>query len=206
MDKFVWDEGLQKGYYPVDEALEVYNQSYFDKYKSYENTDIGREINDFRINFVNFFTNKDSNILDIGIGSGFFLNNRPNTYGFDVNPVAIAMLKERGLYINPYEENLLDKDISGVTCFDSFEHIKHPEGLLYEIPSRAFFIVSIPIFANKEHALKSKHFRPDEHYHYFTNVGFIAFMKDNGFHLLWTSNTETKLGRDEIYTYSFQKG
>jgi hypothetical protein len=203
IDKFIWDEALQRGYFPVDDPVSVYNQAYFDKYKGYEVTEVGKNINDFRIEYVNFFTGKDSKVLDIGIGSGFFLSNRENTYGFDVNPVAIEYLKKEGKFLDPYEDDLFD--ISCVTCFDSFEHIKHPEGLLFKIPYGCYFICSIPIFKNKEHCLASKHFRPDEHFHYFTNAGFVHFMHENKFSLCWVANREIQYGREDIYTYAFHK-
>ena len=199
---FIWDEALGKGYYPVDGTDAVYDKAYFDKYVGYESTKIGEDINKFRTSFVNSFVGEGA-VVDIGIGSGFFVKNRKNTYGYDVNPVGVKTLQDMNLFLDVYTG--LPVTIKAVTCFDSLEHIKSPERLFNVIPKGTFLITSIPIFRNKEHCLSSKHFRPDEHYHYFTHMGFINYMQTCGFAPCWMSNVETELGRDEIYTYSFIK-
>lgn len=203
IDKFLWDEQAGRGYYPVDDNTNVYDKAYFDKYVGYENTSIGEAINDFRVSYVNSFIGKSSEVIDIGIGSGFFIKTRGNTYGYDVNPIGIDFLRTKNLYIDVYKG--IPDTIKGITCFDSLEHIKCLEGLLQLIPKGTYFITSIPIFKNKEHCLSSKHFRPDEHFHYFTHKGFLEYMSSQGFATCWMSTRETDLGRDEIYTYTFIK-
>lgn len=202
MDKLLeWNDELGIGYYPVNNNGNVYDKAYFDKYVGYEELDIGKQINQFRINFTNTFC-KEGAVLDVGIGSGFFLSNRGNTYGYDVNPTGIDWLYNRNKYVDVYLDEI--SYFKGLTFFDSFEHIENPWLILRRLYNQ-YVIMSIPIFKDKEHVLKSKHFRPDEHYHYFTHQGLVNYMSGLGFSFCWMSNQETLLGRDEIYTYVFFK-
>jgi hypothetical protein len=65
--------------------------------------------------------------------------------------------------------------------------------------------MSIPIFSGKDHALASKHFRPDEHYWYFTKVGLMGFMLGLGFTCRSESSFEIALGREDIQTFAFRR-
>ena len=51
----------------------------------------------------------------------------------------------------------------------------------------------------------SKHYRPNEHYYYFTSYGLINYMKDSDFDLIKLDDFETKAGREEILTFVFVK-
>jgi hypothetical protein len=42
-------------------------------------------------------------VLDVGIGSGQFVETRPDTWGYDVNPEGIAWLKAGGRWANLYD-------------------------------------------------------------------------------------------------------
>lgn len=192
-------------FYPVNDF--VYDEAYMDKYRDYESSEIGQDINNFRaeitLNYQNGF-----GILDIGIGCGTFIEAFPDGYGYDVNPVAIKYLKENcndfGLrWVDVYEEDLSDFNV--ITFFDSLEHIEEPSNLLNRIQANTNVIVSIPIFKDLEHILKSKHFRPDEHYHYFTEQGFISYMKKMGFTYKETLSGEIEAGREDILTFVFTK-
>ena len=197
---FLWDDDLGIGYYPVDETENVYDRAYFKKYITYEDTPIGKGINDFRVEFTNTYCK--GKVLDIGIGCGTFVGSRSDTYGYDVNPTGIEWLEMRDKFVDPYLDDITS--FAGLTFFDSFEHIKNPRSILRQIKNQ-HVIMSVPIFKDREHALASKHFRPDEHYHYFTHTGLITYMHGLGFSFCWVSDNETKLGRDEIYTYAFFK-
>jgi len=196
-DNFFWSDKSGYGYYPVTNDG-VYNDSYFDKYVRYEQTTFGRELNEFRVDIVKKFV--DGAVLDIGVGCGSFIKLHGNAYGFDVCKKAVEWLKDSGLYLDPYSESLAN--VEALTFFDSLEHI----GDLWPILKRAqgkSIVASIPVFESREATLKSKHFRPDEHYHYFTIEGFQRFMDLNNFRLRWISDYETQLGRDSIMTFVF---
>lgn len=191
-DELIWFEKLGIGYFPVRNT--PYDKDYFEKYIGYENTEIGKQINQARINLVTPY-GFDS-ILDIGVGSGAFIKEIPNGKGFDVNPVAVEWLKEKGLYSDI-------KDFDAMTFWDSLEHIHNPETVLKHIKHIAF--ISCPIYKDKEHILKSKHFRPDEHYWYWTFEGLEEFMFNYGFSLIESNNMETYLGREDIGTFVFKR-
>lgn len=197
----IWLPEKEVGYYPVKNGH--YGDDYFDKYVGYEKTEIGRALNEFRVNLVNSYILKGP-VLDIGVGCGTFIKLRRNTAGYDINEKAIAWLKERKLFFNPYKgEQSLDM-FRGITFFDSLEHIEDP-GFLLEKVDKQYVFVSIPVFKDLEHILASKHFRKDEHYYYFTAESFIKYMTLLGFKLLEKRNDETKCGREDILTFVFKK-
>ena len=53
--------------------------------------------------------------------------------------------------------------------------------------------------------MKSKHFRPKEHYWYFTRQGFIDYMKQFKFKLFEIRNDEIAIGREDIVTFVFKR-
>lgn len=195
----IWIPEKGIGYYPVRERYK-YNDEYFDKYAKYELTPLGNRLNNFRVELVNKYTR--DRILDIGIGCGSFMKLRGNCVGYDINPKSIAWLKERGLYFD-LAWKAFDL-ISGITFFDSLEHIPTP-GELLDRTTNQFVFISIPIFKDLNHLLDSRHFRKDEHYYYFTREGFINYMADYNFDLLEVTNGEIKCGREDIYTFVFKK-
>lgn len=197
-DKFEWSEELGVGFYPVQDPRPVYNADYFKKYLGYAKTEIGRKLTNARIDLVNRHVGETATVVDIGIGCGQFLAERPYTFGYDVNPTAIRCLLQKDLWWDPYQY-----EANVVTMWDSLEHMRWPEDLLRRVTSWVF--VSIPIFANKEHALASKHFRTDEHYWYFTRDGLIALMKKRGYECIEQNPMEIQLGREDILSFAFMR-
>jgi hypothetical protein len=195
----VWFPEKEVGYYPVRTANK-YNDAYFDNYAQYEGEEIGKCLNDFRVSLVNEYTS--GLVLDIGIGSGTFMNRRGNCFGYDINPKAVSWLMERGMFFDPYMESLVS--VKGITFFDSLEHIRYLSKILNKI-SNQFVFVSLPIFRDLQHLLKSKHFKKDEHYYYFTKTSFIEYMLFLDFVLLEIRDDEMKCGREDIYTFVFRK-
>ena len=143
-----------------------------------------------------------SALVDVGIGSGAFIELRRSrgrtTYGYDVNPIGIAWLEQRSLLVDPH---LVSFD--AVTLWDVLEHIPDFQSLLANVRKWAF--MSLPIFHDVEHVLRSKHFKPDEHCWYFTRDGLAFAMKRCGFVLDSESNIETELGREDIGTFAFAR-
>ena len=190
-EKLVWLSKLGIGYYPVEERS--YDQEYWEKYLSYKNTDIGNRLNNARCALVSKYAFGD--VLDIGIGNGDFVEGM-DCYGYDINPAAIEWLKAIGKFKKP-------EPIYAMAFWDSLEHIHNPEPLLGMIQTYAF--VSCPIYTDRDHVLRSKHFRPDEHYWYFTKEGAELFMANYGFSLVEFNTMESELGREDIGTFVFYK-
>lgn len=192
-----WDDVLGIGYYPVDPDEAPYDASYFKKYQGYTDTDLGRAINEYRLGVVRGFVD-DLPVLDVGIGCGQFVSARGGqTFGFDVNPEGLRWLFERGLYRS------ITEPIECMTFWDSLEHISHPRKIIAN--ASRFVMMSIPIFSDAAHAQGSKHFRPDEHYWYFTNRGLRWFMQAAGFECIYQGDEESRMGREDIWTYVFRR-
>lgn len=176
----------------------VYNAEYFSKYKRYATTELGRQLNNARLSLVGRHILAESPLVDVGVGCGQFVESRPHTRGYDVCPEAVAWLKSRDLWTDPYRGS-----VENASFWDSFEHIESPGILLARVTKWAF--LSLPIFWDKDHVLRSKHFRPTEHYHYFTRIGLIRYMDMYGFVLREDNVMETKLGREDIGSFAFKR-
>jgi len=202
MDKHLlsWDVQKDLGFYPVDETW--YDKAYFEVSIKNAKSPIASELNEFRTTLVNSFTT--GLVLDFGVGCGQFLHWRKNCLGYDICPQAVAKLRKEGLFFDPYEEDLDERGIEGVTFFDSLEHLRAPEEILKRI-TKQYVFVSLPIFQNKEHVFKSRHFKPREHWWYFTHNSMRRFIKECGFKMLDCRNDETYLGRVDIYTFIFRR-
>lgn len=186
-----------RGFLEVD-STGVYGEDYFKKYEGYAGTELGRKLTAARVGLVRQFLPDESQVVDVGIGCGQFVEARPNTLGYDVNPSGVEWLIKRGLFLNPYLTF-----VHSMSFWDSLEHIREPRKILESCWGYTF--VSIPIFRDRDHVLGSKHYRPDEHYHYFTHEGFVRFMNQEGFELLGDSGMESALGREDISTFVFRR-
>jgi Methyltransferase domain len=188
------------GWYPVEAGFAPYDQDYFDSFDRNAHTALGRALMRARFEFVE--RHYRGALVDVGIGSGAFVEMRNQhgrtTYGYDVNPAGIAWLEERQLLVDPY---LVAFD--AMTLWDVLEHIPDFRPLLANV--REWLFLSLPIFRDAEHALRSKHFKPDEHCWYFTRDGLVFAMKWCGFVLVSESRIETELGREDIGTFAFRR-
>jgi hypothetical protein len=177
-----------------------YGIDYYEKYIKYESTEIAKKINKGRTAITEKYCDS---ILDIGIGSGEFIkSSQIKVFGFDINPFAIKWLKEKEIFINPFEKM---PEVGGLSFWDSLEHMKNPNSILSLVKSGQYVFISIPIFKNLIKVKESKHYRPNEHYYYFTKKGMIKYMKDSNFSFVENQNFETKSGRENILTFVFKK-
>lgn len=154
-----------------------------------------------RVNLVSAYL-RGGKIVDVGIGCGDFVREYNALFGgatgYDVNPVGISWLKRRECWRDPYAAPVKH------ACFwDSLEHIYDPSVLLRNVQETVF--VSIPIFTDIDHVRRSKHFRRDEHYWYFTSGGLLHYMKALGWRCVERTWMETDLGREDIETYVFKR-
>jgi len=178
--------------------LVAYDEPYYAKCASYEDQAIALKINAGRIALVNAHVGTNR-VVDIGIGSGEFLKKRPNTMGFDINPVAAEWLKRNDLWAHRLS------DFSAHTYWDVIEHVPEPEQYLQHVHLGGFLFTSIPIFYGLGGIRLSKHYRPGEHLYYWTQDGFVEWMALHGFMLLETQTFEIDAGRESIYSFAFKR-
>lgn len=198
VNNLVWIPEKGLGYYPVQDKNMQYDKNYFNDYVEKANTEIGRALNDARFALVSKYV-PTLDVVDIGIGSGKFVDSHPLIWGYDVNPVGIQWLKERGKFYDPYT---MSKPYA-MTFWDSLEHIKDIEAIIRRADSYVF--VSMPIYEDAAHCLKSKHFKPNEHVWYFTDWGLRLWFEEQGFDCLETNYDETNIGREGINSYVFRR-
>ena len=197
---------------PDGEKPAPYDDAYFAKYRDMADSEVGAALNTFRAMLVSRHAPLDvycppshtCSLLDVGIGDGAFLRAVApfawlSPFGFDINPAGIAYLIENGQLASFEEPASFDV----VTFWDSLEHIRDPRPAL--AAARHVALVSIPIFTDAAHAVTSRHFRPDEHFWYFTRHGFIQFADQEGFDCVDVLATETALGRDSIETFVLRR-
>jgi len=199
--RLTWWPQLGIGHYPVTAGVAPYDQEYFDRFGRDAATPLGLSLMQGRVNFVE--AHYQGTLIDVGIGSGAFVEQRNArnhlTYGYDVNPAGVRWLDERTLCVDPHVV-----PFDAMTLWDVLEHIPDYRPLLANV--RQWLFVSLPIFNDAYHVLRSKHFRPQEHIWYFTREGLVNAMKACGFGLVAESDFETALGREDIGTFAFRRG
>ena len=195
-ERLCWIPELGLGY--LDAPPIPYDEHYFGNYAALADTDIGRRLNAARVAMLRrHWSGTVGAVVDIGIGAGTFVQ-AAGVKGFDINPVGVAWLKERGLFVDPYRA-----PIDVACCWDVIEHISDPGPLLDNVRERV--LVSVPIFRDAEHVLHSKHQKKGEHFWYFTERGFLWFMDAHGWKVVETNDYESVIGREDIMSYAFAR-
>ena len=179
-----------------------YGDKYYAKIEKHKDkADMNYFINVFRSNLV---YRNCINVLDIGCGNGEFIKAfRGFAYGYDIIPKTVDWLQKEKIYIDPYKT--IPPYITGFSFWDSLEHIAEPAELIDKLPKLCYIYISIPIFEVLNKVTESKHYRPNEHYWYFTENGLINFMNECKCDCHDISNFETLQGRDSILTFVFRK-
>ena len=184
------------GYYPVPQDR-PYDEGYFVRYQQMADTPMGHALTQARVEMLNRHY-RCGPVLDVGIGAGQFVAARADTWGYDVNPAGIEWLAQRGCWADLYAGKF-----PALTFWDSLEHIDDPESAVAQAQQWVF--VSIPIFANGDAILQSKHFRKDEHLWYFTHAGLLRWFVEQGFTCYEYNDIESTLGREGIRSYAFRR-
>lgn len=180
-----------------------YDDKYFQNYVNLKNTNISRKLNNFRTKISKKYA-KTGSILDVGIGSGEFIQKSKNkVYGFDINPNGIYWLKQNDLYLNPYTDDI--SKIKVFTLWDTLEHMANPCYFLNLIKKNQILIATLPIYDDFVRIGLSKHFKKNEHLYYWTNESFEWYMEKNGFRIVETSEQENKCGRQGVKTFVCKK-
>lgn len=192
-----WDPGRGMGYLRVEGA--PYDAEYFRKYERYAATPLGRSLDRLRVDLVARHAGPAA-VLDVGVGSGAFIEARGGkTYGFDINPAAVAWLEDRGLFRDPHE-----RPVEVMTFWDSIEHIPDPAPMLAN--ARRWVFVSLPIVPGAgPPAPDWRHLRPDEHCWYWTRRGFVRWMAGHGFRCVEHNMAESEAGRSDIHSFAFRR-
>lgn len=198
--KLHWFDRYGFGFYPVRGGRAPYDRAYFDKLAGYAETNLGRGLMRARVAMV--ARHYSGTLVDYGSGCGAFIEERSkwraNTLGWDVNPVSVEWLDRRGLLFDP---NL--QPVDALSMWDVLEHIADFRHLLANV--NRWLFVSLPIFRDADHVLGSKHYRPDEHFWYFTRDGFVDVMRGFGFTLAEENKKEIELGREDISSFAFTR-
>ncbi|TLI63222.1 class I SAM-dependent methyltransferase [Escherichia sp. E1130] len=193
----VWLPELGMGRYPVP-AARPYDANYFARYRQMAETSMGLQLTTARLLLVGrYYLGK---VLDVGIGSGQFVECRPDTWGYDVNPEGVAWLQARMRWADLYADDIT---FPALTFWDSLEHIDEPEAAVAKAGQWVF--VSLPVFRDAEHILKSRHYRKDEHIWYWTHNGLLKWFEAQGFVCVEHNTIESALGRDGISSYAFKR-
>ena len=191
-DCLLWSEELGMGFHrrpPMD-----YSGPYFEKYQALDATPMGAALTAARVDMVQ--RHFDGEVLDVGIGGGRFVIESGGK-GFDVNEEAVQWLKSRNAYADPY------KGVAAITCWDSLEHVPDPEALVRSVGEWVF--VSMPVYKDQADCLKSKHFKPGEHLHYWSVRGLIGWFAKMNFGCVEINERESDLGREGITSFAFRR-
>lgn len=191
-DCLLWSEELGMGFHPRPPM--DYSGPYFEKYQALDATPMGTALTAARVDMVR--RHFDGEVLDVGIGGGRFVVESGGK-GFDVNEEAVQWLKSRNAYADPY------KGVAAITCWDSLEHVPNPEALVRSVGEWVF--VSMPVYKDQADCLKSKHFKPGEHLHYWSVRGLIGWFAKMNFGCVEINKRESDLGREGITSFAFRR-
>lgn len=192
-DCLLWSEEHGMGYHPRPPM--DYSGPYFAKYQALDATPMGQALTAARVAMVR--RHHQGEVVDIGIGGGRFVL-EADARGFDVNGEAQSWLVKHDRWQDPYTAHA-----AALTFWDSLEHIPDPEQIVASAEQWVF--VSMPIYQDSRHCLKSKHFKPGEHLWFFTDWGLIGWMDRQGFDMIERNDIESTLGREEILSYAFRR-
>lgn len=203
MSELVW--WPHKGYgrqLPDRSNVVSYDESYLEKCREREITDVGVRLIRARMATIVGNTRDNEVTVDVGVGALGLLrtlarHNWP-VRGYDVNKKAVEALKEAGLFVD-----VMTTQVDNVCCWDSLEHMLSPEAMLKNVRQKV--LMSIPIFDSAEHVIRSKHYKPGEHIWYFTEAGLLRWMREQGFGLIERNRDEERYGREGIGTYVFAR-
>lgn len=192
----VWLPEYGMGRYPVKLNELPYDKDYFEKYRLMADTDVGRRLNAARVDLVR--RHWQGPVLDVGIGSGTFIEAHGDATGFDINPAGVEWLKDSGLWTDLYSDAY-----PAITMWDSLEHMPEPEKAIAHASGWVF--IAIPIFKDGEDILHSHHFKKDEHIFYFTDDGIQRWFAEQGFECVEQNTIECQLGRKGVASYAFRR-
>jgi hypothetical protein len=164
-----------------------YNEDYCHKYDCYEKTVLGKRINDVRWGLVeSHLLEGSTRVLDWGCGNGSFIRSAPDGWyvrGYDINPHS-GYSDNAELATEPWE---------AVTMWDVLEHMVYPYEFINELKTNFLFLV-VPDTAGIRGTIYDwKHYRTDEHQHYFSLASLTIMLERAGFYVAGVERTEALL-------------
>lgn len=157
-----------------------------------QNSSTAEMISKIRWDFVNKINPRI--VLDYGSGPGWFRAFRPP--GVEVDTFDIAPWPQTGINHDAYDL---------ITFWDVIEHFEDlDKQLLSKLEMTRFVAGTTPILPEGQDIKRWKHFKPGEHYQYFTEKGLIDYFIKNGFQLLKTGYPENP-PRVNIISFLFKK-
>jgi len=136
-------------------------------------------------------------ILDYGCGVGWFRAFKPDK-NLIVDTYDVGNYPQTG--INEMEYDLI--------CFwDSLEHIPNLDEINWLLTRTEFVAISIPIFLGdmqQEEFRKWKHYRPNEHLHYFTLQTLANFFEERGFEMFEKNQNECP-PREDVWSILYRR-
>lgn len=123
--------------------------------------------------------------MDWGCGTGSFLRhqgNGYNTFGYDVNKYS------------PYKDKtIVAFGYDAVTVWDVLEHMDNPYRFAADLNTKFLFVLTPDATSLKGNFKGWKHYRPDEHQHYFTKESATRLMERSGYKVREMNHDEGKL-------------
>jgi hypothetical protein len=163
-----------------------------------------REMAFLRLGFLSAFFLPRGALLDVGAGDGAFVRVARQA-GFD----AVAH------DVVPRADDLprvteLRGDYSVVTCFDSLEHFANPHEIFALRP--VLFVVTIPHRPrdfSDDTAMIWRHYKPDEHLHYFSSRSLELLFHRSGYEIMGAAPVEDAIRKGpttpNTMTYVFSR-
>lgn len=146
-----------------------YDLEYLKEYERRGATELGKSINRERWSLVQKYIGSlhQAKILDWGCGDGAFIRSKENGHyvdGYDVNPNSAYR-----------DESLRKLPWDAVTLWDVIEHLKHPDDFIRRLQCKYLFL-STPNAESVNLLSGWKHYKPDEHQHYFSVLSMLSML------------------------------
>lgn len=150
---------------------------------------------------------RSGRVLDIGYGNGEFIRQSLKAgyqaFGYDTHKDKTDLPVVKSI------EGRWD----AVTFFDSWEHIEDIS-FIDELDAGLFVVTvpNLPSLADEDFVLNWKHYKPNEHLHYFTRDSVLRFLSRHGYILLDVSDIEDVIRKpfsahfSNTLTYTFKRG
>lgn len=152
----------------------IYDRAYYEKYVERGQTELGQKIYASRWDLVEKYCHGSMTVLDYGCGPGSFHKASRNgfiTYGYDINPFC-------GFTDLPEEK------VEILTMWDSIEHLESPWETIKVINPEYIFLSTPNVDVVTGDITEWKHYRPDEHLHYFNKQSLTERLVSIGYEIL----------------------
>lgn len=170
----------------LQENKNIYEETYYNKYEVYKETQIGKAIKELRYSILTKYVPYGSSVLDYGCGTGEFVELSSinyNAYGYDINPNSKWC-----------DTNNLNAKYDCVTFWDSIEHTNSPKKLI-RFFSPKYIIIALPCTDDYPYddLTEWKHYRPHEHIHHYSEKALRKLVESSGYKILDVNFMESKL-------------